>query len=450
MSVPRAFPPIRNVIDPTTSGHPFPGLLMRQATANGPSPTALEIAAARTACFWCVPPQVKLPCLAGVRQVARRSEPDDGADDLALVQQVERPVDLLERQHLADHLVDLDLPAQVALHEARQLRAALDAAERRAAPDAAGDQLERAGMDLLARARDADDRRLAPALVAALEGGAHDVDVAYAFEGVVDPTIGHVDDDLLDGSAVVLWVQAIGGAEGPRHREFLGVRVDGDDASGLGHHGALHYRQPDAPKPEYRDGRARSHLGRVEHRPDAGGDAAAEQADLVEWRPRIDLRDRDFGQHRVLREGARAHVVQHGLALGREPGGPVGHEPLALGGADLLAQIGAARAAELALAALGCVKRDHVVAGAHARDTGSHLLDDASALVTQNRREQTLRVAPGQREGVGVADSGRDDLDQDLARLGRGHIHLLDRQWPTGSPGDGGSGFHGGISSVRP
>src|ERR1700687_5904664 len=161
---------------------------MRQATANGPSPT---IAAARTACFGCAPPQLKL-----------RSEPDDRADDLALVQQVERPVDLLERQHLADHLVDLDLPAEVAVYEPRQLRAALYAAERRAAPDAAGDQLERAGMYLFARARDADDGGLPPALVAALERGAHDVHVTDAFEGVVDPAVGHVGDDLLDGQVV--------------------------------------------------------------------------------------------------------------------------------------------------------------------------------------------------------------------------------------------------------
>src|SRR3981081_2159678 len=242
---------------------------MRQATANGTAPTAPQIAAARTFCFRGVPPPLS-------PQVVPRSEPNDRADDLTLVQQVERPVDLLERQHLADHLVDLDLPAQVAVHEARQLRAALDAAERRAAPDAAGDQLERARMDLLARARDADDRRLAPALVAALEGRAHDVDVAYAFQGVVAPAVGHGDDDLLNRHAVVLGIHAIGGAERPGHREFLGVCVDGDDTSGLGHHGALHYRQPDAPHPEYRHGGARSHLGRVEHRPDAGGDAAAE------------------------------------------------------------------------------------------------------------------------------------------------------------------------------
>src|SRR5438034_3199205 len=308
---------------------PLVTLLMRQATANGPSPTAPEIAAARTACFRCVPPKLQLP-----------SEADDGADDLALVQQVERPIDLLERQHLADHLVDLDLPAKVALDEPGQLRAALYAAERRAAPDAARDQLERARMYLFARAGDTDDRRLAPALVAALERGAHDVHVADAFEGVVDPAVGHVDDDLLNGHVVVLRVDAIGGAERSGHREFLGVCVDADDAPGLGHHRALHYRQPDASQPEHRDGGARSDLGRVQHRADAGGDAAAEQADLVERRPRIHLRDRDFRQHRVLRECARAHVVQHGLAPGGEAAGAVGHEALALRGADLLAQIG--------------------------------------------------------------------------------------------------------------
>ncbi len=90
-----------------------------------------------------------------------------------------------------------------------------------------------------------------------------------------------------------------------------------------------------------------------------------------------------------------------------------------------------------------------MVAGPHARDTGSHFLDDASTFVTENRGELTLRVAPGQCEGVGVADPGRDDLDQDLSRLWRGDVHFLDRQWPAGSPGHGGSGFHCGNSSVR-
>src|SRR5437016_7477741 len=226
-----------------------------------------------------------------VWHITPRSKPDDGADDLALVQQVERPVDLVQRQHLADHLVELELPAKVALHEPGQLRAALYAAKSRTPPDATGDELEGARMYLLARARDADDRRLPPALVAALERGAHDVHVADAFEGVVDPAVGHVDDDLLNGHVVVLRVDAIGGAERSGHREFLGVCVDADDAPGLGHHRALHYRQPDASQPEHRDGGARSDLGRVQHRADAGGDAAAEQADLVERRPRIHLRD---------------------------------------------------------------------------------------------------------------------------------------------------------------
>ena len=42
-----------------------------------------------------------------------------------------------------------------------------------------------------------------------------------------------------------------------------------------------------------------------------------------------------------------------GLAILGEAGGAVRHQPLALGGADLLAQVGLAGFAELALAALG-------------------------------------------------------------------------------------------------
>ena len=55
-------------------------------------------------------------------------------------------------------------------------------------------------------------------------------------------------------------------------------------------------------------------LGGVEHRADPRRDAAAEQADLVERRVRADLRERDLGHDRVLREGRRAHVVVQRLA----------------------------------------------------------------------------------------------------------------------------------------
>ena len=45
--------------------------------------------------------------------------------------------------------------------------------------------------------------------------------------------------------------------------EFVGVEVDGDDASGIGHHRTLDHRQTDAAQPEHRDRRTRL--------PDLGG-----------------------------------------------------------------------------------------------------------------------------------------------------------------------------------
>ena len=60
--------------------------------------------------------------------------------------------------------------------------------------DAAGDELEGPGGDFLAGAGDADDDRLAPALVAALERHAHDLHIADAFEGVIGAAAGQFDE----------------------------------------------------------------------------------------------------------------------------------------------------------------------------------------------------------------------------------------------------------------
>src|SRR5580700_10247867 len=96
-------------------------------------------------------------------------ELDHRTDHLALVHQVEGLVDLIQRQYLADHLVDLDVAGEIAIDVARQLRAPLDAAECRAAPHSSGDQHERTRRDFLAGTCDADDGRFTPAFVAAFE-----------------------------------------------------------------------------------------------------------------------------------------------------------------------------------------------------------------------------------------------------------------------------------------
>lgn len=278
---------------------------------------------------------------------------------------------------MRDELVDLEVAVHVVGDETGELRAALDAAERAAFPYAAGDELEGCWeelvrelwvgggedrvrtprADLLAGGGDTNDDALAPALVAGLEGGTHDVDVASAVESVVAAAVGHLDELLLDALGAELGgVHKVGGAK------FLGplllgvVDVDDDDAAGLVLDGALDDAEPDAAGTE--DG----HVGALLESTLAGGDdggavargdAAAQQAGAVHGSLVGDGNDGDVGHDGVLREGRGAHEVEEVLALGLEARGAVGHDALALGGANLAAKVGLARLAELALATLG-------------------------------------------------------------------------------------------------
>ena len=55
---------------------------------------------------------------------------------------LKRPVDVVQRLTVGDELVDHQLAAEVVVHQAWQLAAALDAAECAALPHTSGDQLE--------------------------------------------------------------------------------------------------------------------------------------------------------------------------------------------------------------------------------------------------------------------------------------------------------------------
>src|SRR4051812_33122602 len=121
------------------------------------------------------------------------SEGDDAADRLSLVHQMEGVVDLLDRHHVGDQRIDVDLAVHVPVDDLRHVAPSLGAAERRAHPLPAGHQLERTRGDLLAGAGDADDDRLAPAAMAAFQRLAHQLGVADAFEGIVGAAVGQLD-----------------------------------------------------------------------------------------------------------------------------------------------------------------------------------------------------------------------------------------------------------------
>src|SRR5689334_1212205 len=112
-------------------------------------------------------------------------ESDYGANGLTLVHEIECVVDPVERHDVRDQVVDVDLLVHVPVDDLRYVGAAARAAEGGALPHPARHQLERARLDFLSGAGDADDHRHAPAAVAALQRLAHEVDVAHALEAVV-------------------------------------------------------------------------------------------------------------------------------------------------------------------------------------------------------------------------------------------------------------------------
>src|SRR6185295_12625925 len=111
---------------------------------------------------------------------AHESVSHDCPNRLAREHQIESFVDAIERQHMRDEVVDVDLAVHVPVDDLRNVGAAARPAERRAFPDSPGDELERARANLLPRSSDADDDRDAPAAMAAFERLAHHVDVADA------------------------------------------------------------------------------------------------------------------------------------------------------------------------------------------------------------------------------------------------------------------------------
>ena len=225
---------------------------------------------------------------------------------------------------------------------------------------------------------------------------------------------------------------------------LVGIEVDADDHVGADEAQALDHVEADAAEPEHHAVRARVDFRRVDHGADAGGHAAADVTDLVERRVLADFRHRDLRQHGEIGEGRRTHVVMDLAALEREARGSVRHHARALGRADLLAQVGLAREAVFALAAFRRVERDHVVARFERTHTRADLDHDAGALVTEDRREQALRVLAREGELVGMADAGRLDLDHHFAGARSVEVDVGDRERLARLEGDGGADVHEG------
>ena len=88
------------------------------------------------------------------------------------------------------------------------------------------------------------------------------------------------------------------------------------------------------------------------------------------------------------------------------------------------------------------VERNDVVALLHRGHAGADVDDNAGALVTEDGGKKSLGVGAGQGELVGVADAGRLDLDEHLARARAVELHLRHFERFAGCEGHGGTNVH--------
>ncbi len=196
-------------------------------------------------------------------------------------------------------------------------------------------------------------------------------------------------------------------------------QVDGDDLPRAGGLRADQRRQADAAEADHRDRRADAHLRGVDDRADAGEHRAAEQRGFVERHGRVDLHERVPRDGRVLGEHRAAEVMVQRAAAARAgaarrtaacrrrwPPRPARTAP-----AGLRRTVRSGRSSARRPPRRGRRRRRSVTPGAE-------LLDDAGRLVAERHRHRPRPVAVDHRQ-VGVAQPGRGDLDQHLARTGR-------------------------------
>ena len=107
--------------------------------------------------------------------------------------QVERVIDVSQRHGVGDHVINVDLSLHVPVHNLWYIRATASTPKRGATPGPAGDELKRARGYFLTCACHPDNAALTPALMAAFQSLAHDVNVSDALEAVIDPAAGHLD-----------------------------------------------------------------------------------------------------------------------------------------------------------------------------------------------------------------------------------------------------------------
>ena len=183
---------------------------------------------------------------------------------------------------------------------------------------------------------------------------AHHIDVTNTLKAVVDTAAGHLDqviNDVID----LTRIYKVRHAELGRQLDFVRVEINTNNAARAHQFGALNDVQANAAQSEHRNGGTGLDFHRKRNGANPGGHTAADVTNLVEGRVFSHFCHGDFGQHGEVREGRTAHVMKNRFAIDGKAAGAIGHEPLALGFTNRLAQVGLGMQAEVTGPAFGGV-----------------------------------------------------------------------------------------------
>ena len=106
--------------------------------------------------------------------------------------QIKRLINIFELELMGNHRVDFDFSVHIPIDNFRHICAAFGPAESGAFPDAACDELKRAGRDFFARFGHANNNRDAPTTVTRFERVAHHIRIPRAVKCIIRAALGEL------------------------------------------------------------------------------------------------------------------------------------------------------------------------------------------------------------------------------------------------------------------
>jgi len=112
--------------------------------------------------------------------------------------------------------------------------------------------------------------------------------------------------------------------------------------------------------------------------------------------------------------------------IDRETAGFIRHKPFPLCSTNFPTEIGLSALTEFAFTAFSCVKRDYMVADSDVCNALPNRFNNSSSLVTQDNREETLRIFTTSSVFVGMANTSVKNVDPDFMCPWGGNLNIFD------------------------